>query len=97
MVAKLEKADPTNRSRGWGPNRAREETLNRGTWEHRDTFSYMYCYIFMSCVYDSFATKGVHTYTAEDFGGQVFVKLADDYSYVVVLKKRRREKNNCCD
>lgn len=51
----------------------------------------------MSCVYDSFATKGVHTYTAEDFGGQVFVKLADDYSYVIVLKKRRREKNNCCD
>lgn len=47
--------------------------------------------------YDSCATKGVHTYTAEDFGGQVFIKLADDYSYVVVLNKRRREKSNHCD
>lgn len=30
------------------------------------------------------------TYTAEDFGSQVLVKLADDDSHVVVLQKRKR-------
>lgn len=56
------------------------------------------CVVFflVSCVYDSSTTKGVHTYTAEDFGGQVFIKLADDYSYVVVLEKKRREKSSPC-
>lgn len=29
------------------------------------------------------------TYTAEDFGSQVLVKLADDDSHVVVLQKRK--------
>lgn len=37
-------------------------------------------------MFHSFVREGVHTYTAEDFGGQVFIKLANDYSYVVVLK-----------
>lgn len=30
------------------------------------------------------------TYTAEDFGSPVLVKLADDDSHVVVLQKRKR-------
>lgn len=37
-------------------------------------------------MFHSFVREGVHTYTTEDFGGQVFIKLANDYSYVVVLK-----------
>lgn len=32
------------------------------------------------------------TYTAEDFGGQVLIKLADDYSHIVVLGKKRKKK-----
>lgn len=30
------------------------------------------------------------TYAAEDFGGQVLVKLADDDSHIVVLNKDRK-------
>lgn len=35
----------------------------------------------------------LRTYTAEDFRGQVLVKLANDDSHIVVLKKERRHHN----
>lgn len=35
----------------------------------------------------SYNECGLKTYTAEDFGGQVLIKLANDDSHIIVLKK----------